>query len=294
MPDDTRRFVGANGMKGRPMRRVFCCALLVLGLAVVGFRSPACAQDLPFLRGTETVGQATYTRWSGFYFGGQASFNYGQTDFSGTTAPLVALALQDTVVESVFAPSQLQALSKGAQSAFGFGGFLGYNTQWEDVIFGVEANYTRASLSMGSPSSPAISRSFSPAAGNVTSVTIQNANAHLSLTDYVEARGRAGYIIGNVLPYGFVGVVIGRSSYSASVEVDATCTGGGECVGYPLTPSSGQSNALLYGLAAGAGVEWALTPNFFLRGEIEGIQFASYANTNVTIFDARVGAGFKF
>jgi len=274
-----------------------------LVFAVIALASPAIAQDFssppvpPIAAappGSASVGPATFTRWSGFYLGGEASFNYGQTNFSGTTQPLVALALQNTVVESEFAPSQLQALGNGANSAFGFGGFLGYNTQWQDVIVGVEADYTRTSLSMTAPSTAAISRSFSPAAGNVTSVTIQNANARLSLSDYAEARARAGYIIGTVLPYGFLGVAVGRSSYSASIEVDATCTGGGECGGYPLIPSSGQNNALLYGLAAGAGVDWALLPNFFLRGEVEVVQFASVGNTALTIFDARVGAGFKF
>ena len=59
---------------GVPMRWVFC-ALVLLGLA-----SPAVAADLDLdvLRGAETVapppltvGPATFTRWSGFYVGGQ-------------------------------------------------------------------------------------------------------------------------------------------------------------------------------------------------------------------------------
>jgi outer membrane immunogenic protein len=263
-------------------------------LLLIGLSSPALAEDFDVLRGTQSVGPATFTRWSGFYVGGQATYNYAQTDFSGTTQPLVAQALQGTVVEGEFAPSQLQALSNGASSAFGFGGFLGYNTQWQDVIIGVEADYTRTSLNMASSSPTPISRAFSAPVGNVTSVTISNATAQLSLTDYAEVRGRAGYVIGNVLPYAFLGFAAGRSSYSASIQVDAYCTGGGECAGYPLIPASGQSNALLYGFAAGGGFDWALAPNFFLRGEVEVVQFAPFANTAVTIVDARVGGGIKF
>ena len=277
------------------MRRL-AWALLALTAA-----SPAAAADLDVLRGSDVVvppmvpiGPATFPRWSGFYFGGDFLYNYGQADFSSATQPLVAQALQDTVVEQQFAPSQLQALGKGANNALGFGGFLGYNSQWQDLIIGIEGNYTHTSLSMTASSPTVISRAFSPAAGNVTSVTIDNAAGHLSLTDYGEARARAGYIVGNVLPYGFLGFAVGRSSYNASIEVDLTCTGGGECVGYPLMPSAGQNNALLYGFSVGGGFDWALTQNFFLRGEVEFIQFAPFANINVSIVDARVGGGFKF
>jgi len=57
------------------MRRVFC-ALLVLGLA-----SPALADDdYPFLREGKTVGPATFTRWSGFYLGGQLGYTNGNAD----------------------------------------------------------------------------------------------------------------------------------------------------------------------------------------------------------------------
>ena len=66
------------------------------------------------------------------------------------------------------------------------------------------------------------------------------------------------------------------------------------CTGYPLSPSAGQSNALLWGISVGGGLDWALTQNFFLRGEFEFIQFAPIANINVPVVGARVGAGFKF
>jgi hypothetical protein len=161
MPDDACRYMGAKGMKGRPMsRRV--CALLVFGLAVLGLASPACAQDYPFLRGSETVGPATFTRWSGFYAGGDFSYTSAIVDFSNATGPSVALSLQDTVVQQQFAPSQLQTLGKAGDSAFGYGGFLGYNTQWQDLITGVEATYTHTFLSVASSSSGIVSRTLPP------------------------------------------------------------------------------------------------------------------------------------
>jgi outer membrane immunogenic protein len=198
-------------------------------------------------------------------------------------------------VQQQFTPSQLQLLGKGADSAFGGGAFLGYNTQWQDLILGVEANYTHTSLSTATATSSTfqIARAFNPPAGNVTSVSINNATGHMNLTDYAEGRARAGYVIGNLLPYGFIGAVVGGGNYGISSRVDLSC-GTLECTGFPLTPSAGQNNLLLWGYSVGAGLDWALTPNFFLRGEFDFDQFAPVNNISLSLISGRVGAGFKF
>jgi outer membrane immunogenic protein len=67
-----------------------------------------------------------------------------------------------------------------------------------------------------------------------------------------------------------------------------------ECVGYPLAPSAGQSNLLLWGYAVGAGLDWALTPNIFLRGEFDFDQFAPVSNISHALITGRVGVGVKF
>jgi outer membrane immunogenic protein len=284
------------------MRWVFCLAMMV------GTAAPAFAADLDVLRGSEpaapvvTVGPATFTRWSGFYVGGDVSYNNANVDFTSATAPLITLALQGTLVEQQFTPSQLQAIGRGSSSALGGGAFLGYNTQWQDLILGVEADYTHTNLrttASNTTSSGVIARSFGSPVGNVTSITISNPTAHMNVTDYGEARFRAGYIVGNLLPYGFIGLVVGSGDYGASVKVDLTCVnangvGTGECVGYPLTPSAGQNNALLWGYSVGFGLDWALTRNFFLRGEFEFVQFTPIDSINVPVVSGRIGAGYKF
>jgi len=248
-----------------------------------------------------TVGPALFTRWSGLYFGGDLSFNNATADFGTSTAPLVESALQDTVVQQTFQPSQLQLLTKGASSALGGSVFLGYNTQWQDLIIDVEANYTHTNLNAATatPSSFKIARAFIPPAGNVTSVTLDQASGRMTLTDYAEARARAGYVVGNLLPYGFIGMVIGGGSYNISTRVDVDCqnasgTGSGECSGFPLTPSAGQSNLLLWGYSVGAGLDWAVTPNVFLRAEFDFDQFVPVNNISLALISGRVGGGFKF
>jgi hypothetical protein len=51
----------------RPMRWVICAVVVLVAPA------GALAGDFDVLRGSEPVGPTTYTRWSGFYVGGQAT-----------------------------------------------------------------------------------------------------------------------------------------------------------------------------------------------------------------------------
>jgi outer membrane immunogenic protein len=294
------------------MRRL----LVALGL-VGGLLSPAFAADydLPILRGSEpvapvtTVGPATFTRWSGFYFGGDFSYNFTQGDFSSATQPLLAFSLRNLTLEEEVQPSTIPVLGKGAANAFGGGGFLGYNTQWQDLIIGVEANYIHTNLNATATSSPLAGTSTSPSrvfsAGGASYNVALSGTGNLHLTDYTEARARAGYIVGNLLPYGFVGVVVGQASYSVttlanvaqstiSPPVFPCIDNGSTCQNFAFSNSAGQSNALLYGFSVGGGLDWALTQNIFLRGEFEFVQFAPISNILVYIVDARAGVGFKF
>src|SRR5579863_4916596 len=161
---------------------------VIYALAVSMLAPPALAADLDVLRGSEevpalTVGNPTFTRWSGFYFGGDASYNYSQADFSKATQPLLAFSLRDTTLEEEVNPSSIPVLGKGSANAFGGGGFLGYNTQWQDLIIGIEGNYSHTNLNMTASSSP-IGRIF-PSLNNQV---VLNANGNLDLTDYASAR----------------------------------------------------------------------------------------------------------
>ena len=203
--------------------------LVAFGL-IVGLLSPAFAgdYDLPILRGSQslapvapvtTVGPATFTRWSGFYFGGAFSYGSAHSDFSTASQPLVHFSLQHTTVEDQDQPSDFVVLGKGSGIAAGVGGFLGYNIQWQDLTTGIEATYTYTNLNTTAPSTP-IARIF-PAINTQAAVS---ANGHLDLIDYTEVRARAGYVVGNLLPYGFIGVAMGRANYSVSATTDVTQT----------------------------------------------------------------------
>ena len=68
------------------MRWVICT------LFVLAFVPRASADDFDVLRGSQPVGPATFTRWSGIYAGGQFSYGQAAANFANATAPLVAFA----------------------------------------------------------------------------------------------------------------------------------------------------------------------------------------------------------
>ncbi len=122
---------------------------VVGALVVLGFAPSAFAADFDILRGAEPVGPPSYTNWSGFYFGGQGSYSHrnGGIFPSQATGPLVAQSLIELVLEADDHPSQWPVLGKGNTDAAGFGGFVGYNSQWQNLILGVEGNYTHSHAS---------------------------------------------------------------------------------------------------------------------------------------------------
>jgi opacity protein-like surface antigen len=280
-------------MKGRQMRWVVC-AVVVLGLA-----SPALAQDFDVLRGSQSVGPASFTNWSGFYFGGQGTYASGGGNFAQATGPLISYLLRNTTVEQDFNISAWQVLGKSDSTTTGFGGFAGYNSQWTNLILGVEANYTHAQW-FGS-SSDTLARRMD-ASGTTYNVSVTGTSS-ITLNDYGTLRARAGYVMGNFLPYGFVGFAIGSADITRSATVSdietSDSTGqvigclGGSLPSCALTDTNNRTQ-FIYGYSAGLGMDWAVTQNFFLRGEYEYIQFVNLGGLDLYLNNVRLGGGFKF
>ncbi len=77
--------------------------------------------------------------WQGFYVGGQVSYG-------SVTSKIAPDANSDMQAQSNFPPPAGVAynwlsLPSAHDSRTGFGGFVGYNWQWEDVVLGLEGNY---------------------------------------------------------------------------------------------------------------------------------------------------------
>jgi opacity protein-like surface antigen len=279
------------------MRRV------ILALLAFAFAPSAFAQDLSWLSAPPATNVPVVGGWAGFYLGGQISFSGANGDFSEATQDPLAFVLRNLTLESVQMPSNWQVLGQANHDAVGFGGFVGYNTQYERLVLGVEANYDQANLSLNAPNFP-ISRRTS-AGGNTYDVTVSGTGTVTDL-NFATLRGRAGWALGNFLPYAFAGVAVGHSN----VHIAATASGvenpqnqpcspppasaTPSCVPFSFTGTAGKSNEWMYGFAVGAGLDVALTRNVFLRGEYEFVQFAPISKLTVSVNTARAGLAVKF
>lgn len=288
----------ASKTETRPMRWVIC-ALFILGLPAHAF-----AQDFGVLRGSIP----TY-HWGGFYGGGQLSYSSGVVNFGQAAGNELSYVLRDTAIEADEGISGWTVLGSRTPTSTGYGAFLGYNSEWECLVLGAEVNYTHLN-SMTGFSSDSIGRSFTdstnlPAGHNYVYSVNVSAQSSMTITDVATFRGRAGWEVGNFLPYAFGGFAIGRANYSTSATLQYTAFDSPTAQVPALTPlpdlsfgpttnGSGANGTLLYGAAVGLGLDWAMTSNLFLRGEFEYIYFAPMASIQASITSARVGAGFKF
>ena len=269
---------------------------LLCGLAFIGAAQQASAADLDdsFLRGSSTIintnGGVTWDgAYVGAHFGGAAS----GTDFSGATKSLVAFLLRNTTIENENHVSDWTTLSKGDTTGVSYGGFAGYNMQWDQAVLGVEASYNRTSLMMSANDS--MGRTFSTSDGFTNTVTV-NAGSNINITDYGTLRMRGGWAAGNFMPYGFVGFALGRADVTNSAHVVASGNnpGTGQTYTFDQTAAVSRTGDFAYGFATGLGVDVALMQNVFVRAEYEYVQFGQFNDLKTHIHTARIGGGLKF
>jgi outer membrane immunogenic protein len=294
------------------MRR-FVLAAMMLG-AASGARA-ADLPDFPPLRGSEGLSAST-RNWDGWYAGGQVGYSSSSMDFSQSLVGLTNFIYRDSVLEQP--TSQISALTKANVQGTGFGAFVGRNYQWDDLVFGVEANYSYLDSFKGSSSSSFGPIQYSFPAGQFTPpndtpnyfVTLHG-NASAQIKDAITLRGRAGWATGNFLPYIFGGLAVGRMDVQRTVSAitnrrdDITTTdifgntslAIGQVVPVPgqtMTQSQERTNDFVVGWTGGLGVEYMLWGNVFMRGEWEYIKFLSVMDMTVTTNSVRAGIGYKF
>lgn len=299
------------------MRR-FLLAAVMFGVAS-GARA-ADLPDFPALRGSLPGGLSNTSRnWDGWYAGGEIGYSSAEIDFGHATKTMTNFMLRNTVLQDPI--SQWSLFSKNHAQATGFGAFVGRNWQWDDLVFGVEANYNYVN-SLSSSVTNSMSRAIvnpsgsNPPIGHTYTYNMTLAgNAQLQVKDVVTFRGRAGWAYDCFLPYVFGGMAVGRmaASRQASVtgnlqddyDVTTTTVVGLTTVNntvhhtdyYGLTPlaqTEARNNDFVVGWTGGLGFEYMLWGNLFMRGEWEYIKFITVKDMAVTMNSARVGVGYKF
>jgi outer membrane immunogenic protein len=285
--------------RGRRLRAGLAALALIL-LAPNG----ASAADMPeFLRGSYTP---SVTRWEGFYFGAQAGQTWGTADLGNADNSLVGYMLANTELQSIV--TNFTTLPKSTTGGASYGGFIGYNWQWDDVVLGAELNYNHSSIGMSGQDSTdniLITSSNPPPGNTLVYNVIVTSGASVAIHDIATARGRAGWVFDRFMPYGFAGIAVGRADVSrfatlaGSTETFTTTTpptvSSTFCLCLARDPQSqSQAGLIAYGFTAGLGLDVALMQNVFARAEWEFIEFPNISDMRVSTNSVRVAVGLKF
>jgi outer membrane immunogenic protein len=251
--------------------------------------------DLPVLRGALTDGlTSSRVNWQGYYIGAQAGVGTSDMNFTGSTRTIAARLLSGLALEETGQVSSWPLLGKTSQHGQGWGGFVGYNSQWDDVVIGVELSYMHGKF--GGAQTGSMGRSFVDSLGYTDGVTYR-ATGTTAISDMGTLRARAGYAVNQFLPYMFGGIALGQADIVRSAHIFGSGTNVSAAPGFTFLPfnysaTSAQYNHLIYGYTAGLGVDVQLLAGLFLRAEWEYIRFTSAVDTSINT--ARAGLGYKF
>lgn len=290
------------------MRAASIAALAPVVAMTCALALPQAAQGADYLRGSQIeqpveapplFGGGRFD-WSGFYFGGGAGISDTKFKPSEGLAELVNYPFRNSITGTEANPgSWLSDIPEKRDSGATFFGIVGYNYLFDDVVIGFEADYTRSGHDYSTGDS--IARRVSLSDGSTRGIDLK-AEQGARLNDYATARLRMGWAYGRIMPYGTIGAAAGRFNTTSVATVDNRFLfnaglpnqTSAQVVGFPTTVGGTKKNVYSFGLSAGAGVDWALTDNLFLRAEYQLVRFAEVEGTTVTVNTARIAAALKF
>jgi opacity protein-like surface antigen len=311
------------------MRKIYLSLLL---MAAAGTAQGA-DLDYDYLRGADYDPPPTaLVDWSGVYVGGHGGYTSGS--FAQRNAAQSALAnyFNSRDIEAQYSVSTLVSFPGSKGRGASYGAFAGYNLQFDDVVVGLEADYTHSN--QRTQSTYGIGRTMTTTGGMYETVNF-NGVSKTEIEDYGTIRARAGYAVGSFLPFVTAGLAIGQVRFNDSVAVQnfgynsgtytanqALTTGQSVAVtnhgyasfnqNYPQpysTPAGGGVQTVpaaatnvvandrvktVGGVALGFGLEYALTQNILLRGEYQYVNFQSFNGHNAELNTVRGGAAVKF
>lgn len=237
--------------------------------------------------------------WGGIYGGIHAGVTSADIDF-GQMAQQLATDAYTNLVAQDLAVDIARLRSSGSDRQNNIGGFIGYNLLYDDVVVGVELEYTHMMDKM------VYQDSFSDARrrdrGGFSDAVSYNVSARGSLADYGILKLRAGYPMGRFLPFATIGLVVGEQRLSGSYNSSYTeylidpVTGGlgAVNVGPVARNASSSKTGFNIGAAFGLGIDWAVLDNFMLRAEYQYIAMSDYKGMETTANAFRLGAGVKY
>lgn len=279
------------------MRATSLAGMAVIALAA-GAGTTAQAADLfGALRGTQ-YGAHSMTpvqSWQGAYFGGFAGAASGQAMPGRSLQDFLARELRLNTFESRNGVSNWISLPAGKGRKNNFGVFAGYNYQYDEVVLGFEADYTRLNLSMTSRDS--LTRVIGDLTGlfglegepgNVT----MSGRTTVQVKDLMTLRGRAGYTVGSFMPFVTAGLAIANYDVQRSADRRVVVLNTGQILDVAYGPQ--RKSGYAFGFAGGAGLDVAIGDNGFLRGEWQYAHFRDIDGVRANLHNFRAATGVKF
>ena len=238
--------------------------------------------------------------WSGFYFGGGAGVSETKFKPGEGLRALANSAFRNTdLVAERDMGSFINDLPDKRDSGTQFFGIAGYNYLFDDVVLGLEADYTRSGHEYRV--TDYISRRSTMSSSRVYDWAMATDQA-AKLNDYATLRLRMGWAYGRIMPFATIGAALGRFNTTSTIDADILIVNNANQAnetrnradGYPLRVGSIRKNTYAFGLSGGVGVDWALTDNLFLRAEYQIVRFAEVEGTTTTVNTGRIAAALKF
>jgi opacity protein-like surface antigen len=305
----------------------------ILTTLTLGGAFPVQAADLDYgvLRGPDYEPPAPSIDWNGVYIGGQGGYTSASLQHKNVFQEMLASEFRLRDIESQYSASSLLTIPSTRVQGSSYGAYAGFNYQFDEAVVGLEVDYTR--FERTGTASNGIGRIVTTTAGMSETINLYGEST-TKIEDYGTIRARGGWAFGNFLPYVTGGVAIGRAivtdqalvqnygydakTYAANQVLtsgspayvyrhdyqsfnpsypgnNSSPTGATQTVpAAPVAISKEPTEKTVGGIALGAGLEFAVTQNFILRGEYQYVLFNDFDGHKVNLNTVRGGAAVKF
>jgi outer membrane immunogenic protein len=225
-----------------------------LGLAIAGFCVTGAAAQ-----------ESVYGDWTGFYFGGQAGYGWGDSsgeiegEFEKTLRRNPPLPANPASAGEVARDAVLDDEPYSFSSNGGLAGLhVGGNVQLNAILFGIEADYDWSTLSSGTTLTPEAK------AGQAGDVTADRPTVELgtAIDGVATVRGRVGFATRDWVVYGTGGLAWAEATFSL--------VSNNPNVGLQEDIVDGHlgETKTLNGYVYGGGIEYKISRQLSLRGEV--------------------------
>ena len=275
----------------------------VLAVTALSF-TPALAAD--YLRGplpepAAKTGISQSWDWSGYTVSVHGLWGTGTADQSGLANSVTNATFPDLAATSAIAG--LVNFGTPTLRGSGYGFAFGYNTQFDDVVLGLEGEYNRASMTADSAFGPVARRLATT--GTTQWDTTVSGSARTRVRDYGVLRARVGAAFDRFLPFVSAGLVVGRFNSTASMsgttqemqlytDPNTNVQSWIPLSGVLASSGSVKTSGYSWGYAVGAGLDVAITDAIFARGQWEYLGIGGASNVNIGLHTFKGGIGARF